>query len=75
MQTELMQNGFLKIDGFKMAVWDDFAGAAGAFVAESCDGKTEAIAEPQPNGFLCWIVSTADGSVIRSETINQKGFM
>ena len=56
MQTELMQNGFLKIDGFKMAVWDEFAGAAGAFVAESYDGKTEAIAEPQPNGFLCWIV-------------------
>ena len=63
------------ISGYQQAIWDEFAGAAGAFVAESHDGKTEAIAEPRPNGFLCWIVSTSDGSVIRSETISQKGFL
>jgi len=63
------------INGYRTPHWDDFAGAAGAFVAESNDGRTEAVAEPRPDGFLCWIISTDDGSVLRSEVIEQKGFL
>ncbi len=45
---------------FKKPVWNTFAGEAGAFVAESNDGKFEAIAEPIKDGWRFWLVPVAD---------------
>jgi len=61
--------------GFKTPIWDNMAGIAGAFVAESFDGNVEAIAEPQPDGFKCWFVSTKTGETLRYQHISAKGFL
>jgi len=59
----------LKLNGFTTPVWDEFAGANGAYVAESFDGKIEAIAEPEASGWMCWFVATSNGETLRNEFI------
>ena len=59
----------LKLNGFTSPAWDEFSGANGAYVAESTDGKIEAIAEPENGGWVCWFVSTDNGETLKSEFI------
>lgn len=45
---------------FAAPTWDKFAGVAGAYVAESLCGQFEAMAEPVPCGWRCWLVPVDD---------------
>lgn len=60
----------LKLNGFNTPVWDEYAGANGAYVAESTDGKIDAIAEPENGGFMCFFVDTSNGATLKQEFIS-----
>lgn len=57
-------NGLTAQD-FKRATWSQFAGEAGAYVAESVCGRFEAVAEPLQGGWRFWIVRTDDGETLQ----------
>jgi hypothetical protein len=61
--------GKLAASLFELPQWSAFAGEAGAFVARSLDGLTEAIAEPIQGGWQFWLVSVCDGETLHTEIL------
>ena len=59
----------LKLKGFSTPAWDEYAGAKGAQVAESNDGKIDAIAEPEDGGFMCYFIDVSNGATLKQEFI------
>lgn len=49
--------------------WNDHAGEAGGWVADSQCGLHEAIAEPTRHGWRFWIVRLADGETLFSADV------
>lgn len=63
----VFSNGLTAKD-FSRPVWNQYAGESGGFVAESRDGRFEAIAEPLKSGWRFWLVRTDDGATIQGAT-------
>jgi len=54
----------LTTNGYSAPVWDDLAGASGAYTSQSGCGKFEALALPEGDAFNCYLIDVSDGSVV-----------